>query len=596
MFSVRSSKFEVQPLPAALLSLKMSSPASPPISTFRLLRLLIWAEWRSSLARMRTIRKESPLLLFVLGAFIVGYLVVGYVLFHAGLDYLYHFPLVGALLSQRILFLIFGFFFVMLVFSNLIIGYSTLFKNRETQWLLTLPVPHLNVYRWKFMESLAVSSWALIFLSAPMMAAFGAVHSVAPAFYFRVALLYGPFVVLPALCGSWIILLLVRILAKPVVKRAALLIAAGTVALLVFGLKPISDADAVAQQDVISFDQLLRHTRLSVNPFLPSAWLAKSVIAWSDDLDQQGTFYFLLLLSNALFGLLVGFELIGRLYYGSWSMALSSRAERFQRSAEAKRKKGWRRGLLERVLAVAPIGRAEAALVLKDVRVFWRDPAQWIQFMIFFGLLCIYVLNLRNVAFNFENKFWAATISYLNLAASALTLSTLTTRFVFPQFSLEGRRLWILGLAPVGLRRVVSQKFWLSCITASVITVSLMIASSLMLNLEPKKVALFAFTIAVMSTSLSGLAVGLGALFPNFKEDNPSKIVSGFGGTLCLVASFIYISLIVALVAIPGLREVSKIAFPISDAVAYGLALFISAALLVIPMGMGYRRVKNLEF
>ena len=78
--------------------------------------------------------------------------------------------------------------------------------------------------------------------------------------------------------------------------------------------------------------------------------------------------------------------------------------------------------------------------------------------MIFFGLLCIYVLNLRNVAFNFQNPFWETMISYLNLAASALTLSTLTTRFVFPQFSLEGRRLWILGLAPIGLERVVLQK------------------------------------------------------------------------------------------------------------------------------------------
>ena len=545
---------------------------------------------------MRTIRKESPLLLFVLGGFILGYLVVGYVLFDAGLDYLYHFPLVGALLSQRILFLIFGFFFVMLVFSNLIIGYSTLFKNRETQWLLTLPVRHLNVYRWKFTEALAVSSWALIFLSAPMMAAFGAVHAVSPAFYFRVALVYGPFVVLPALCGSWIILLLVRVLAKPLVKRIAILFAVACVALLAFGLKPITDADAVTQQEVISFDQLLRHTRLSVNPFLPSAWLAKSVLAWSDDLDTQGMFYFLLLLANALMGLLIGFEGVGRLYYGSWSVALSSRAERFQRSAEAKRKKNGGRGLLERVIFAAPIGRAEAALVIKDIRVFWRDPAQWIQFMIFFGLLCIYVLNLRNVAFNFQNKFWETMISYLNLAASALTLSTLTTRFVFPQFSLEGRRLWILGLAPVGMRRVVLQKFWLSCITASVITVSLMVASSLMLHLELTKVLLFAITIAIMSTSLSGLAVGLGALFPNFKEDNPSKIVSGFGGTLCLVVSFIYISVTVALVAIPGLSVVSKFPFPISGPVAYGLALFFSIALLVIPMGLGYQRVKNLEF
>ena len=80
--------------------------------------------------------------------------------------------------------------------------------------------------------------------------------------------------------------------------------------------------------------------------------------------------------------------------------------------------------------------------------------------MIFFGLLTIYVLNLRNVAYDFQSPFWSTMISYLNLAACALTLSTLTTRFVFPQFSLEGRRLWIIGLAPLGLPRVVMQKFW----------------------------------------------------------------------------------------------------------------------------------------
>jgi ABC-2 type transport system permease protein len=296
-------------------------------------------------------------------------------------------------------------------------------------------------------------------------------------------------------------------------------------------------------------------------------------------------------------GLLIGFELLGRLYYGSWSVALSSRAERFQRTAAAKRKRHRRRGIFERLLGALPLGRAEAALIVKDVRLFWRDPAQWIQFMIFFGLLCIYVLNLRNVAFNFQNPFWETIISYLNLAASALTLSTLTTRFVFPQFSLEGRRLWILGLAPVGLHRVIRQKFWLSCLTASSITVSLMAASSLMLNLPGWKVAFFVVTIAIMSAALSGLAVGLGALFPNFKEDNPSKIVSGFGGTLCLVISFMYISMTVALVAIPGLRaaKVASIQFPISDRAALTLAFGLSLALLFVPMSMAYRQVKNLE-
>jgi ABC-2 type transport system permease protein len=236
------------------------------------------------------------------------------------------------------------------------------------------------------------------------------------------------------------------------------------------------------------------------------------------------------------------------------------------------------------------------ALALKDARLFSRDPTQWTQFLIFFGLLCIYVLNLGNVSVDYRSAYWETLISYLNLAASMLTLSTLTTRFVFPQFSLEGRRLWIIGLSPIGMRKVLLQKFAFSCLAAMVVTVSLMTASSMMLRLPSARIGFFDLAIALPAAALCGLAVGLGALFPNLKEDNPSKIVSGFGGTLCLVISFVYIVVYVALVAVPGMRQVTHFTLPISDSAALLLALLSSLVLLWLPLFLACRRVKNLEF
>ena len=452
------------------------------------------------------------------------------------------------------------------------------------------------MYRWKYLEALVVSSWALIFLSAPMMIAYGQVQQVPPIFYVQVAALYLPFIVLPALLGSWIVLFLVRVLTQPFVKRVLFIGGAAALLLALFAIRPVNDIEAANAQDVLTFDQLLHHTRLSLHPMLPSAWLAKSMLGWADGLMAQGAFYFLVLLSNALLGLLIGFRVMGRFFYRSWTHAQSSRAARFQAAAAAKRQRERRPSVLEWSLGwLRALSQPTAALVLKDIRVFWRDPSQWIQFMIFFGLLCIYVVNLRNVAFNFTNPFWEVMISHLNLAASALTLSTLTTRFVFPQFSLEGRRLWILGLAPLGMHRVLMQKFWLSLTAAASITIALMIASSLMLHLPAQKVAFFAGAIALMSAALSGLAVGLGAIFPNFKEDNPSKIVSGFGGTLCLVVSFIYISLFIALTALPDLRRVTKLQFLLPDHWAHLLAFAVSLVLLIVPLVAAIRRVKRLE-
>ncbi len=573
-----------------------STPTPRLLSTMALFRLLFWVQWRSFVARWRGIWQKSPAMLVVLGGFVFGYVALGYWLFFEGLNFLYRFPLVGSLLSQRLIYLVFGFFFIMLVFSNLIIGYSTLFKSRETTWLLSLPLPPQNIYRWKFLEALAVSSWALLFLSAPLMLAYGRVHEAPAIFFLEVALVFVPFVIIPALLGSWAVVFLVRVLGNRDIKNVALVVALAILVVLIAGIKPVTDADALAPEDILSFDQLLRHTRISVNPFLPSAWLAQTVLAWSEGLTRQGLFSFCLLLSYALMGLLIGFELVGRWFFGSWTVALSSRAARFQRQAVARRQRERKPELLERVTnLLRPWSPPVAALVLKDARLFWRDPAQWIQFMIFFGLLCIYVINLRNVAFNFQSPFWETMISYLNLAASSLTLSTLTTRFVFPQFSLEGRLLWLVGLAPIGVHKVLLQKFWTSCFTTSVITVSLMITSSVLLHLPWLRVCFFAVAIALMSATLSGLAVGLGALFPNFKEDNPSKIVSGFGGTLCLVASFLYITLFVATIALPDLARVTKFPWAIPTLLPYLVVLILSLCVMLFPLLLAIRRVKNLE-
>jgi ABC-2 type transport system permease protein len=575
----------------------MPDAATPHPSSARLLRLFAWLRWRSLSAHFSKSRRESPLLIFILAGFVLAYLVCGFLLFRAGLGYLYRFPLVGSLLAERILYLIFGFFFIMLVVSNLIIGYSTLFRNREAQWFLSLPIRHRDVYRWKFTEAVGISSWALVFLSAPMLAAYGTVHEVRWIFYLQVALGYVPFVIIPAVAGSWLILLLVRVLSARRAKPLLLALAGLMLAYVFFRVKPVTETEAANAGELLVFPKLMQGSRAATNPFLPSSWLAMAIRNWSiEGMGATGLFFFLLLLSYALFALLLGFTVAGRCYYGSWSAALGSQAERQQRDSAAKRRRTQRTTLLGWMQKkLRPLSPRMVALVFKDIRVFWRDPVQWTQFMIFFGLLCIYVANLRNVAVEFKHGYWETIISYLNLAASALTLSTLTTRFVFPMFSLEGRRVWILGLSPVGLRGVVLEKFWASFITSAVITVALMAVSATMLHFTWQRTAFFAVTTLMMSCAMSGLAAGLGALFPDFKEENPSKIVSTFGGTLCLVISFVFNTLIVALLAVPEVFAATGHPLPLARWLAPLVAFAISLAVAVIPMSLALRRVKSLE-
>ncbi|NJM55482.1 MAG: hypothetical protein HC841_05825, partial [Verrucomicrobiae bacterium] len=165
----------------------------------------------------------------------------------------------------------------------------------------------------------------------------------------------------------------------------------------------------------------------------------------------------------------------------------------------------------------------------------------WGQTAVLFGLLGFYIINLRHFMQELNSPFWLGMVSYLNLAACSLNLATLTTRFVYPQFSLEGRRLWIVGIAPIGLPRLMRTKMWLSATATMTVTLGLIWLSCHLIMLPWERTLFFSVAVAVMTFTLNGMAAGLGALYPNMREDNPGKIVSGFGGTLCLVLSFLYI-------------------------------------------------------
>src|SRR5207302_642655 len=192
-----------------------------------------------------------------------------------------------------------------------------------------------------------------------------------------------------------------------------------------------------------------------------------------------------------------------------------------------------------------------------------------------------------------NSPFWVHLVWYLNLGACSLNLATLTTRFVYPQFSLEGKRLWIVGLAPLGMVRIVKTKYWLAASTSLVVTLGLILLSCYMLEMPWYRTLYFCGAIVIMTLTLTGLAVGLGALYPNFKEENPSKIVSGFGGTFCLVLSFLYILGSVTLLAVGSpwswarLGE-SSAGWLIGSWVGFTL---LSALLGWVPLRLGLRKV-----
>ena len=575
------------------------SHPSPPSPLGLLLRVNALSAWR----RFKALGEHSRLLTAVIITFISSYLVLAYWLFFFSLKYIIlKFPGLGPFLVERLLFLLFAFLFVLLLLSNLVISYSNLFRNRETAFLLSLPIPTRTIFQWKFLESTLLASWAFLFLIAPFLAAYGWIRGVPWHFYLITTFLVGLFIVLPAVAGSWLAVNVARFLDRKAFQLLALFILAAIVVIgtLWFRPEPLS-SEATGTRVLETLDKLLLRTRFAHYAWLPSYWLSASVLQWADGARMAASFFVLVLLSYVLFFGALAFTRMGGLFYDAAS-AVNSRASVFGRWT-------WARARQNRKLqGTYSLGFAEAlardltflkpdvrALLVKDFRTFWRDTTQWAQSFMLFGLLGVYIFNLRHFSQQIDHPFWVHLISYLNLGACSLNLATLTTRFVYPQFSLEGKRLWIVGMAPLGLTRIIRVKFWLAATTSWLVTLILIGLSCHMLEMSLGRTLHFVLAVTIMTFTLTGLAIGLGVLYPNFKEENPSKIVSGFGGTFCLVLSFLYILGSVVLLAFSsqwmGATE------PSTFRMAGSLLGFLLLSFLVgsLPYYLGLRRVRHFE-
>jgi ABC-2 type transport system permease protein len=564
--------------------------------------VLARVHWRTFRAKARHTARHSRLLTGTILLFLAGYLVVGYWMFCRGLEYMTSLPGVGLLLTTRVLYMTYFFFMVMLVFSNAVLLYSGLFRGKETPWLLTTPVSPRALFLWKTIESFLVSSWGLAVLSAPLLASLGKTFGASPGFYVKCAVIYPLVLMLPAAVAALLVAGLVRWWGRTLKVVLCLVAALATWKILAGWFGPADLADLAKSTDIgAGFKRVLGFTEATMNRFLPSAWMSEMMLHWSHGYESRGLFYGLLLLS---WGLMLGWmcTVASRATYPAWNLSQWRRAQRAGRrrpefgvALERAFRGGWLR-------CVPFLRRDTAALVRKDLKEFARDPAQWIPCAIVFALLLLYASNLNRAANNDPNRpMFKLVLSSLNFGVCSLTLSTLTTRFIFPLFSLEGRRLWILGLSPVGMPRVFRQKLLQNTIIIGAATGILMFISGVKLGMPWPDLTYYCGAIVLMSTGLTSLALTLGVLFPNFHDTSPAKIVSGFGGTLCLILNFIFILSFMAVFVRHGVYanlhkapewEGDRRAVMLSSSA--GL-LLLTAVFAGLPIFFSLRRMKKLE-
>lgn len=566
--------------------------------------LILWAKWRGAANAVR--RMEGVMVFHISVAIVVLSLLVGVgtYLFLDVFRFLMGQAVFGPPLMDRLVGIVFLAFFSMLVFSNLIITLSTTYISREVDFLMAQPIAYRATFRQKLLESIVYSSWAFALLSLPFFLAFGISRHVTWHFYPLVLVLLVPFLTIPAALGSIVTMLITAFLPARRTRTLVAVLGGMTIVLALLLARLMNFRTLFQQAEEGNFLQIMSFLEFGSSPIVPSTWMMNGLLALAPGslgpIDFSQYLYWLaMLVATALFLVQVNEWLVPWLYYRGWCLTKDS-----GNRGQASRSSWSPLNAVDRLLTFLP-GQARA-LFSKDLKTFWRDPAQWTQLVILMGLMAIYIANLRSArryspTIEFLVTDWKAMLALFNLGATCFILSILTTRFVFPMLSLEGRQFWTVGLAPMRRSMIVWQKYALCLLSALTLSILLLTLSNHVLQVDIFLRRLSLACTILMAFALSSLSVGFGALMPNFREDNPARIANGLGGTANALLSMAYIGVTMGLVGVPVHLQskglLASTAFWQNWSTLYILGVIVfQIAIIVLPMALGLRKWNRLEF
>jgi len=382
-------------------------------------------------------------------------------------------------------------------------------------------------------------------------------------FYFLFLAFFLAFIPIPGALGLFLAWLAARVFPRRATRVVSVLIGVAIMVSVFWGMRSLQSSDDAMEVWLRSFQSRMRFLRAA---FLPNSWVATGIDHAIRYQFFEAFMYLGVTIANALFLSWAAVRLVARYFDGALDRAMVGRGEGVRYAAVAGQDvTGWLFVYLPKPLRI---------IATKDLRVFMRDPMQWSQLAILFGLLFLYLSNMPTLRIQLSGAGWRLMMPFLNLCAVSLILATFTCRFVFPLISLEGRKLWLVGLLPIRRSRVLWAKFSFAMTITLVVALSAMVMSLVVLKLNLFWSITHVVVIASICFGLCGISVGLGARFPMYDELNAARIANGLGGTTNLLMSVALVAVVLTGVGVATWRSRFLPVLQVPDASSIAMCVF----------------------
>ncbi len=499
----------------------------------------------------------------------------------------------GDILAYKLLSMALITFFSLLIFSSILTSLSKLYLSKDLGLIHSMPVSREKIFLARWVESTLDSSWMVLIFSLPLFLSYGVVYKPGMLYYLMVSLNLLPFCLVGSIVSALTVMLVALFLPAGRIRGIFVFLGLLLVLLLVIVFRLIRPEKFVNPESLTPFILYLRTLDASHAPWLPISWFFDSLRASLTGGTRDAFFHLALSWSFAISLIFIATWISGAVYFKGLSKAqVASRRlfvpHRFKNRME---------GIFFRALS-GPV----RAFVTKEIKAFLRDQTQWSQIFLVAGLIVIYLYNFSVLPLERSSiriVYLQNVLSFLNIALAAFVLAAVSARFVFPAVSQEGEAFWIVRASPISIRTFLWIKFFVYFLPLVVLSEILIVVTNLLLNVTPFMMVLSVLTILFMVPGIVSMGLGLGAIYPDFKAENPAQSVTSLGGLIYMTLSVGFILAVIALEAGPvysifmsGLRGGGPKGVQWVWLVgSFSVVLILCMTAVVIPMRLGEKNI-----
>ncbi|CUT06257.1 Putative ATP-binding cassette [Candidatus Kryptonium thompsonii] len=288
-------------------------------------------------------------------------------------------------------------------------------------------------------------------------------------------------------------------------------------------------------------DQYFAQLDPSLALYLPNHWVAEIFYFSVRENSEMVLKYFLILISATIGMLLINFSVARKLYFETLFIAFDLK-NKFRKKFEPEFLKFEKKSIFHPQIEV---------LMKRDLKMFLREPSQWVHFLIMVLLVLIFIWSLINM------RLYRVETQLLSLAFASIfsfnifLIASIVIRFVYPLISLEGMGYWTIRSSPVKLTRLYIHKFIISFFPILIVSEAISYFSVFPFGKDRNIGLLMAIISLFIALTYVSLGLGMGGYFANYTEKSPVRIASSRGATITLLLGLVLISIFMGIIFVP---------------------------------------------